>query len=240
MSVSMTSFHYLPFLLPSALGRCSIAIANPRPILRLPRLPPCSSQTFSTSTCRSATLMQVLRQPRTPQRARHPVSPALVNRPHMKAVCLRVTIMKPKKPNSAERKVAKVRLSSGRQVTCYIPGEGWSTFLLNRVPARCGCILVIWIGNFKGGTAKVLIAKASSFRITQNYTNRRPLAGHNVQQHSVVLVRGGRSQDCPGVRYHLVRGAMDLVCFLRLCISATSMREFCQGLTFSMHSSRVE
>jgi small subunit ribosomal protein S12 len=68
--------------------------------------------------------MQVLRQPRTPQRARHSVSPALVNRPHMKAVCLKVTIMKPKKPNSAERKVAKVRLSSGRSVTCYIPGEG--------------------------------------------------------------------------------------------------------------------
>ena len=66
--------------------------------------------------------------------------------------------MNPKKPNSAERKVAKVRLSSGRVVTCYISGEG-----------------------------------------------------HNVQQHSVVLVRGGRSQDCPGVRYHLVRGAMDLV-----------------------------
>jgi len=76
----------------------------------------------------------------------------------MKAVCLKVYIMKPKKPNSAERKVAKVRLSSGRAVTCRIPGEG-----------------------------------------------------HNVQQHSVVLVRGGRSQDCPGVRYHLVRGAMDLV-----------------------------
>lgn len=76
----------------------------------------------------------------------------------MKAVCLKVYIMKPKKPNSAERKVARVRLSSGRAVTCRIPGEG-----------------------------------------------------HNVQQHSVVLVRGGRSQDCPGVRYHLVRGAMDLV-----------------------------
>ena len=69
--------------------------------------------------------------------------------------------MNPKKPNSAERKVAKVRLSSGRVVTCYISGEG-----------------------------------------------------HNVQQHSVVLVRGGRSQDCPGVRYHLVRGAMDLVSFV--------------------------
>ncbi|KAL9596765.1 MAG: hypothetical protein Q9219_005590 [cf. Caloplaca sp. 3 TL-2023] len=112
---------------------------------------------FSSTSPHLTTLNQVLRQPRTPQRARHSISPALVNRPHMKAVCLKVTTMKPKKPNSAERKVAKVRLSSGRSVTCYIQGEG-----------------------------------------------------HNVQQHSVVLVRGGRSQDCPGVRYHLVRGAMDL------------------------------
>ncbi|SLM40292.1 37s ribosomal protein s12 [Lasallia pustulata] len=75
----------------------------------------------------------------------------------MKAVCLKVGITKPKKPNSAERKTARVRLSNGVNVTCYIPGEG-----------------------------------------------------HNVQQHSVVLVRGGRAQDCPGVKYHLVRGAMDL------------------------------
>ncbi|TKA66650.1 putative 37S ribosomal protein S12, mitochondrial [Friedmanniomyces simplex] len=75
----------------------------------------------------------------------------------MKGVCLRVGTTKPKKPNSGERKVARVRLSSGMVITAYIPGEG-----------------------------------------------------HNVQQHSVVLVRGGRSQDCPGVKYHLVRGAMDL------------------------------
>lgn len=67
-------------------------------------------------------------------------------------------ITRPKKPNSGERKTARVRLSTGRQITAYIPGEG-----------------------------------------------------HNIQQHSVVLVRGGRSQDCPGVRYHLVRGALDLV-----------------------------
>ncbi|KAL8771595.1 MAG: hypothetical protein Q9209_003038 [Squamulea sp. 1 TL-2023] len=78
---------------------------------------------FSTSQVSRTTLNQVRRTPRTSQRARHPVSPALVNRPHMKAVCLKVSIMKPKKPNSAERKVAKVRLSSGRSVTCYIPGE---------------------------------------------------------------------------------------------------------------------
>jgi len=108
---------------------------------------------------RWATFNQVIRGCRKNQRARKPVSPALSqgNRPCMKAVCLRVTVMKPKKPNSAERKIARVKLSSDRVVTAYIPGEG-----------------------------------------------------HNVQQHSVVLVRGGRAQDCPGVRYHLIRGAMDL------------------------------
>ncbi|KAI4133004.1 MAG: hypothetical protein LQ338_000472 [Usnochroma carphineum] len=79
---------------------------------------------FSTSPQRHTTLNQVLRNPRKPHRARHPVSPALVNRPHMKAVCLKVTTTNPKKPNSAERKVAKVRLSSGRAVTAYIQGEG--------------------------------------------------------------------------------------------------------------------
>ncbi|KAI4165481.1 MAG: hypothetical protein LQ342_000891 [Letrouitia transgressa] len=99
----------------------------PRPFLshRL-TFPPSTahpSRAFTTTPQPHTTLMQVLRAPRTPQRARHSVSPALVNRPHMKAVCLKVTVMKPKKPNSAERKVAKVRLSSGRAVTAYIPGE---------------------------------------------------------------------------------------------------------------------
>lgn len=69
-------------------------------------------------------------------------------------------VVRPKKPNSGERKTARVKLSSGAVITAYIPGEG-----------------------------------------------------HNIQQHSVVLVRGGRAQDCPGVRYHLVRGALDLVSF---------------------------
>lgn len=94
------------------------------------------------------------------RKARKAVSPALrvARAPNLKGVCLKVGTTKPKKPNSAERKVAKVRLSTGRVITAYIPGEG-----------------------------------------------------HNAQQHSVVLVRGGRSQDCPGVRYHLVRGALDLV-----------------------------
>lgn len=76
----------------------------------------------------------------------------------MKGVCLKIGITKPKKPNSGQRKTAKVRLSSGRIVSAYIPGMG-----------------------------------------------------HNVMQHNVVLVRGGRAQDCPGVGYHIVRGSMDCV-----------------------------
>lgn len=122
-----------------------------------------SAAPFSTSTPRSATLNQVLRGARKGKRARHAVSPALANshNPAQKGVCLRVGVVRPKKPNSGERKTARVKLSSGAVVTAYVPGEG-----------------------------------------------------HNIQQHSVVLVRGGRAQDCPGVRYHLVRGALDLVSFV--------------------------
>ncbi|CUS14326.1 unnamed protein product [Tuber aestivum] len=119
-------------------------------------LPP---RTFTTTPHPRATFNQVLRGCRKPQPKRKPESPAMseTGNPCMKGVCLKVFVMAPKKPNSAERKVARVRLSSDKVVTAYIPGEG-----------------------------------------------------HNVQQHSVVLVRGGRSQDCPGVKYHLIRGALDL------------------------------
>ncbi|KAK6352761.1 hypothetical protein TWF696_004763 [Orbilia brochopaga] len=118
-----------------------------------------STRQFSTTPATNATYQQVLRGCRRPKKShnRKPVSPQLVNRPAMKGVCLRVGIVKPKKPNSGERKIARVKLSSGSVITAYIPGEG-----------------------------------------------------HNIQTHSVVMVRGGRSQDCPGVRYHLVRGAYDL------------------------------
>ncbi|KAJ6784212.1 hypothetical protein PWT90_01790 [Aphanocladium album] len=114
---------------------------------------------FSTTAHRPATLNQVLRGIRKGKRARHAVSPALAGPrcPALKGVCLRVGVVRPKKPNSGERKTARVKLSSGAVITAYIPGEG-----------------------------------------------------HNIQQHSVVLVRGGRAQDCPGVRYRLVRGALDL------------------------------
>lgn len=83
-------------------------------------------------------------------------SPALKNAPQARGVCTRVFTTTPKKPNSALRKVARVKLSTGIEVTAYIPGEG-----------------------------------------------------HNLQEHSVVLVRGGRVKDLPGVKYHIVRGALD-------------------------------
>ncbi|KAH7035699.1 uncharacterized protein B0I36DRAFT_318923 [Microdochium trichocladiopsis] len=136
-----------------------------------PRIPTLASRTAASSTLRPAhrlfsttpiqnkTLNQVLRGMRKGKRARHAVSPALSDTrcPQQKGVCIKVGIVRPKKPNSGERKMARVRLSSGRMISAYIPGEG-----------------------------------------------------HNIQQHSVVLVRGGRAQDCPGVRYRLVRGALDL------------------------------
>jgi len=84
-------------------------------------------------------------------------SPALKKNPQKKGVCLRVYTRTPKKPNSAIRKVARVRLTNGIDIIAYIPGEG-----------------------------------------------------HNLQEHSVVLVRGGRVKDLPGVRYHLIRGVYDL------------------------------
>ncbi|CAN8102226.1 unnamed protein product [Discula destructiva] len=114
---------------------------------------------FSSTPSQKATLNQVLRGCRKQRRPRHAISPALAkgHDPQRKGVCIKVGIVKPKKPNSGERKTARVRLTTGTTITAYIPGEG-----------------------------------------------------HNIQQHSVVLVRGGRAQDCPGVRYKLVRGALDL------------------------------
>jgi small subunit ribosomal protein S12 len=85
-------------------------------------------------------------------------TPALVGSPQRRGVCVRVYTTTPKKPNSALRKVARVRLTSGYEVTSYIPG-----------------------------------------------------IGHNLQEHSVVLVRGGRVKDLPGVRYHVIRGTLDTV-----------------------------
>lgn len=85
-------------------------------------------RTFSATATQQATYNQVRRGCRKPQKARRRRSPALANRPQMKGVCLKTGITKPKKPNSGERKTARVRLSSGRVVTAYIPGEGMLNF----------------------------------------------------------------------------------------------------------------
>jgi len=101
------------------------------------------------------TLNQLVRQGRKRQLSKT-ASPALKAAPQKRGVCTRVYTSTPKKPNSALRKVARVRLTNGIEVTCYIPGEG-----------------------------------------------------HNLQEHSIVLIRGGRVKDLPGVRYHVVRGTLD-------------------------------
>ena len=101
------------------------------------------------------TINQLIRKPRSPVRGRNTV-PALQQSPQKRGVCTRVYTTTPKKPNSALRKVAKVRLTNGFEVISYIGGEG-----------------------------------------------------HNLQEHSVVLIRGGRVKDLPGVRYHIVRGSLD-------------------------------
>jgi small subunit ribosomal protein S12 len=101
------------------------------------------------------TVNQLIRKPRKTPRKKTK-APALKRNPQKRGVCTRVYTTTPKKPNSALRKVCKVRLSSGYEVTCYIPGEG-----------------------------------------------------HNLQEHSIVLIRGGRVKDLPGVRYHVVRGVYD-------------------------------
>ena len=101
------------------------------------------------------TIQQLIRFGRNKNK-RKTKSPALVGCPQRRGVCTRVYTTTPKKPNSALRKVARVRLSSGFEVTAYIPG-----------------------------------------------------VGHNLQEHSVVLIRGGRVKDLPGVRYHIIRGCLD-------------------------------
>ena len=101
------------------------------------------------------TINQLVRQGRTVEKI-NSKSPAMQNSPQRRGVCTRVYTTTPKKPNSALRKVARVRLTNGMEVTTYIPGEG-----------------------------------------------------HNLQEHSGVLIRGGRVKDLPGVRYHIIRGSLD-------------------------------
>ena len=101
------------------------------------------------------TINQLVKYGRCPARSKS-MSPALTNCPQRRGVCLLVKTMTPKKPNSALRKIARVRLTNGHEVTAYIPG-----------------------------------------------------VGHNLQEHSMVLIRGGRVKDLPGVRYHIIRGTLD-------------------------------
>ncbi len=101
------------------------------------------------------TINQLIRKPRRPDKVRTK-APALDKSPQKRGVCTRVYTTTPKKPNSALRKVARVRLTNQQEVISYIPGEG-----------------------------------------------------HNLQEHSVVLIRGGRVKDLPGVRYHILRGVLD-------------------------------
>ncbi len=101
------------------------------------------------------TINQLIRSPRRTPKAKSKVKDLNAS-PQKRGVCLQVRTVTPKKPNSALRKVARVRLSNGNEVTAYIPGEG-----------------------------------------------------HNLQEHSIVLVRGGRVRDLPGVRYHIIRGSLD-------------------------------
>ena len=101
------------------------------------------------------TINQLIKQGRK-SAARKSKTPILSECPQKRGVCLSVTTTTPKKPNSALRKIARVKLSNGQEGTCYIPG-----------------------------------------------------VGHNLQEHSVVLIRGGRVKDLPGVRYHIIRGTMD-------------------------------
>ncbi|HEX5607653.1 MAG TPA: 30S ribosomal protein S12 [Phototrophicaceae bacterium] len=103
------------------------------------------------------TISQLVRESREKQRPKN-TAPALQGCPQKRGVCTRVYTSTPKKPNSALRKVARVRLTNGIEVTSYIPG-----------------------------------------------------VGHNLQEHSVVLIRGGRVKDLPGVRYHIVRGTLDSI-----------------------------
>jgi ribosomal protein S12, bacterial/organelle len=101
------------------------------------------------------TINQLVRKNRVQQKS-NSKSPVLEKCPHKRGVCLQVRTMPPKKPNSALRKITRVRLSNGKEVTVYIPGEG-----------------------------------------------------HSLQEHSIVLIRGGRVRDLPGVRYHVLRGTLD-------------------------------
>jgi len=134
-------------------GEITVATPNPFVIFRAPfaRFGPAGQEFYA----HMPTINQLVRKGRSKLKHKSK-SPALENSPFRRGVCIQVMTRTPKKPNSAMRKVAKVRLTNGYEVIAYIPDEG-----------------------------------------------------HNLQEHSIVLVRGGRVKDLPGVRYHIVRGTLD-------------------------------
>ena len=175
------------------------------------------------------TINQLVRKGRSTVKKRNKV-PALDKSPQKRGVCTRVYTTTPKKPNSALRKVARVRLSNGFEVTAYIPGEGHnlqehSVVLIrggrvkpvarNKVPAlerqplkRGVCVKVYTTTPKKPNSA---LRKVARVRLSNGFevTAYIPGEGHNLQEHSVVLIRGGRVKDLPGVRYHILRGNLD-------------------------------
>ena len=178
------------------------------------------------------TINQLLRKKRIRPLARNKV-PALEKQPLKRGVCVKVYTTTPKKPNSALRKVARVRLSNGFEVTAYIPGEGHnlqehSVVLIRggRVKDLPGVRYHILRGNLDTqgvanrkkrrslyGTKKPnsALRKVARVRLSNGFevTAYIPGEGHNLQEHSVVLIRGGRVKDLPGVRYHILRGNLD-------------------------------
>ena len=178
------------------------------------------------------TINQLIKKRRVKPVARNKV-PALEKQPLKRGVCIKVYTTTPKKPNSALRKVARVRLSNGFEVTAYIPGEGHnlqehSVVLLRggRVKDLPGVRYHILRGNLDTqgvanrkkrrslyGTKKPnsALRKVARVRLSNGFevTAYIPGEGHNLQEHSVVLLRGGRVKDLPGVRYHILRGNLD-------------------------------
>jgi small subunit ribosomal protein S12 len=151
---------WFPYLPTSRLLRDFASAAVMRSFVPLKSGTECSREAIEEKTpdptlSHMPTINQLVRQGRQKVRVKSK-SPALVNCPQRRGVCVQVMTRTPKKPNSALRKVAKVRLTNGQEVIAYIGGEG-----------------------------------------------------HNLQEHSIVLVRGGRVKDLPGVRYHIVRGTLD-------------------------------
>jgi small subunit ribosomal protein S12 len=141
------------FRVPSSGSEARDAVKSRRTVARSRHLPPADDEW----ECRVPTISQLVRLGREKVLSKTK-SPALQSSPQKRGVCVRVFTQTPKKPNSALRKVARVRLTNGIEVTTYIPG-----------------------------------------------------VGHNLQEHSLVLIRGGRVKDLPGVRYHVVRGTLDAV-----------------------------